>query len=120
MHPIEWCRKENRMTVVLMTEHDNPKDEERNNKKRKFGTEVMRPYWEKLVEEKGIKSEGGNWSDNTGHIIGWYKFETMEDFSKMWDDERWQQMMARWTHFVDNASTRLLRPGLTVPEDLFK
>jgi len=108
------------MPVVQLYEYDNPKDEERSKKMRKFGREVMRPYWEKLVKEKDIKVESSSWADNTGRTIYWTKFETMEDFSKMRDDERWQQMRARWAYFVDNARIRLLRPGLTVPEDLFK
>ena len=106
------------MPVVLMGEWDNPKDEERNEKRLKFGREVATPYWEKLVEEKGIKVKGGVWSDNTGHMIGWREFETMEDFSKMWEDERYQQMWAAWVYLVDNAKIRLLRPTLTIPEDL--
>jgi len=108
------------MPVVQLLEYDISKDEERRNKGRKFGNEVMFPYWKKLVEEKDIKVESSNWSDNTGHKVHWTRFETMEDFSKIRDDERWQQMMARWANFADNVRIRLLRPGLTIPEDLFK
>ena len=106
--------------IIQLFEYDISKDEERRNKGQKFGNEVMFPYWKKLIEEKGIKVESTNWSDNTGHKVGLDKFETMEDFAKAWDDERWQQMMARFANFVDNARIRLLRPGLTIPEDLFK
>ena len=108
------------MTVVLMREWDNPKDPERNRKRLKFSNEVSTPYWEKLFKEKGIKVKYGGWSDNTGHFISWVEFETMEDFAKMWEDERGQQISSRWSHFVDNMRIRLLRPGLTVPEDLWK
>lgn len=108
------------MPVVHLFEYDNPKDEERNNKKRKFASEVMVPYWEKLVKDKNIKVESSGWSDNTGHQVHWSKFETMEDFAKTRDDERWQQMMARWAYLVDNVKIRLLRPGFRLPEDLFK
>ena len=110
----------NGMPVVQLMKWVNTKDEERRKKRYKFQDEVMRPYWDKMVEEKGIKFVGGSWSDNTGNIVHWSKFETIEDFSKMWDDERWQQLRARWAFFVDDLSIRLLRPGLTVPEDLFK
>ena len=71
-----------------------------------------------MVEEKGIKFKGSAWSDNTGHMVGWAEFETMEDFSKMWEDERNQQMWAAWVYLVDSARIRLLRPSLDVPEDL--
>ena len=106
------------MTVVLMGEWDNPKDLERNRKRLKYSNEVWRPYWEKLVKEKGIKFKSSSWSDNTGHIINWIEYETMEDFTKMWEDEGHQQRWAAWTYFVDNARIRLLRPSLTVPEEL--
>ena len=79
------------MPVVQLMEWVNPKDEERRKKRYKFQDEVMMPYWKKMVEEKDIKVKGSDWSDNTGHIVFWSKFETMEDFAKMWDDERWQQ-----------------------------
>ena len=106
------------MTVVLMIEFDYPKDPERDSKRLKYGSEVIEPYWDKLVKEKGIKVESTGWSDNTGHIISWSKFETMEDFAKLWEDEGWQQRVAAFTHLLDNKRIRLLRPSLTVPEEL--
>ena len=120
MRPILWCRKVNGMPVVMLSEYDNPQDEERNKRKRKFSSEVMRPHWEKLLKEKGIKVESSGWSDNTGHMVFWNVFETMEDFAKIWEDEKWQQIRTRWPRFVDNLSYRLMRPALNVPEDLFK
>jgi len=107
------------MPVVLLLEFDNPKDEARNAKRRKFEDEATRPYREKLVEEKGIKAKFSGWADCTGHIVVWWEFETMEDFAKMWNDEKWQQIWARWTYLVDNASIRLLRPSITLPKELF-
>jgi len=106
------------MPVVLLLEWDNPKDEARNEKRRKF-EEVITSYRKTLVEEKGIKLKFSGWADGTGHIVTWWEFETMEDFAKMWNDEKWQQMIARWTYLVDNASVRLLRPAITVPKELF-
>lgn len=106
------------MPVVYLLEWDNPKDEERNEKRLKYEKEILTPYSRKLIKEKNIKVESSDWSDNTGHVVGWLKFETMEDFAKMWNDERQQQMIARWAYLVDNVRTRLLRPLLTIPEDL--
>ena len=120
MRPIQWFRKVNGMPVLLMREWDWSKDEEKREKRLKFQTEVMGPYFEKLVKEKGIKVETSNWSDNTGHKVILRKYETMEDFSKAWDDERWQQIWARYVYFIDNVRIRLLRPGFTVPEDFWK
>ena len=107
------------MPVVLLVEWDNPKCEERNKERLKFQREVWGPYGKKLFEDKGIKEKRSFWADNTGHIVVWREFDSMEDFTKMWEDERNQQMWSRWTHFADNIRYRLLRPSLTVPEDLW-
>ena len=79
----------NALKVVLLVEWDNPKDETRNKKRLKHGSEVGTPYYEKKREE-GIKWEMSGWSDNTGHMIGWHEFETVEDFAKIWNDEEFQ------------------------------
>jgi len=107
------------MKVVLLVEWDNPKDEARDKKGIKFNEEFITPYWES-VEEKGIKITASVWSDNTGHMVGWYELEDLEEFTKWWNDERMQQMWSRWTYLVDNVRIRLLRPGLTIPEDMLK
>ena len=106
------------MPVALLVEADYPKDEERDEKRVKFSKEVLFPHYEKMVEEKGIKTKLSQWSDNTGHMVALWEFETMEEFAKMWNDERWQQIWGRWTFLVDNARIRLLRPAFYIPEDL--
>ena len=57
------------MKVVLMIERHTPKDEERNKKRLKHNYEVLGPYWEKLVDEKGIKVKSNGWADNTGYLV---------------------------------------------------
>lgn len=104
------------MTVVLLWEWDNPKDEARNKKRLKFDREEGAPFWEKKRKE-GIKLKMTSWSDNTGHIVGWMEFETMDDFSKLWEDKEWQQQVTKWSYLVDNVSVRLLRPTITLPEE---
>ncbi len=97
------------MKVVIMCEYDHPKDEERNEKRLKFLNEVAQPYWKNLVKEKDIKLEPSAWTDNTGHAVEWHKFETIEDFAKIWDDVSIQQNLARYSCFVDNMRIRVLR-----------
>jgi hypothetical protein len=58
------------MPVVYLIEFDNPKDEERNEKRLKYGREVVTPYLQKMLKEKDIKVESSEWSDNTGHMVG--------------------------------------------------
>jgi len=106
----------NALKVVLLWEWDNPKDEERNKKRLKHGYEVVAPYLEKKREE-GIKYESSVWSDNTGHMVGWFEYETEEDFVKMWGDDEFHHIMARRAYYVDNASHRLLRPTIRLPEE---
>jgi hypothetical protein len=108
------------MPVVELMEYENPKDEEKNAKRRKFQSKVMRPYWEKLVKAKDIKVESSGWADNTGNMVHWTKFETLEDAAKAWNDPQWQQLRARWAYFANNITIRLLRPSFTIPEDMFK
>jgi hypothetical protein len=79
--------------------------------------EVAQPYWKKLIEEKDIKVEPSVWFDNTGHVVEWHKYETMENFCKFWNDERAQQNWARYAYLVDNMKIRLLRPSVTIPEE---
>jgi len=109
------------MKAVLMIERHTPKDEERNKKRLKHNYEVMGPYWEKLVDEKGINQVGsGAWADNMGYLVNWIEFETMEDFAKLWEDEGWQKLFAQWVKLVDNVRIRLLRPSIKTyegPED---
>lgn len=101
------------MPVVLLVEWDNPKETERNKRHYKWGREVFRPYYEKRRKE-GVKWEASSWADGTGHIIAWHEFETLEDFSKIWNDTEYQEMTARWTYLVDNARARILRPSISV------
>ena len=96
-------------------EWDTPKDDKRNKKRLKYDEEVGTPYYEKKREE-GIKLEITIWSDNTGHMVAWYEFETEKDFAKIWGDEEFQHIMARRAFLVDNASFRLLRPRIRLPE----
>jgi hypothetical protein len=51
-------------------------------------------------------------------MVGWYEFDSIEDLVKTMEDERLQHMVSAWTYLVDNAKRRLLRPSLTIPEEL--
>ena len=104
--------------VVLLIEWDNPRDEERNKKRLKHEWEVSDPHWIKMVKEKDIKVDSSIWAENTGHMYMWMKFETMEDFAKMWNDERHQQIWAQWAKLRENVKNHLLRPEITIPENV--
>ena len=107
------------MSVVLLVEWDNPKDTARNKKRLDLEEDHMKPHLEKLINEKGIRVKVSSWTDNTGHIIHWYKYETMDEFAIMWLDERWQRILVDHSYYVDNTRIRLLGPQINHPEDLF-
>jgi len=107
------------MSVVLLIEWDNPKDTARNRKRLDLEEDNMKPRLEELIEEKGIGVKVSSWTDNTGHIIRWYKYETMDEFAIMWMDERWQFYLAEHSHYVDNTRIRLLRQQINHPEERF-
>ena len=101
------------MSVVVMYKFNTPKKTERNKKRYEFQDKVMRPYWEKKDKEVKVRRTG--WSNGTGFVIGWWEFETLEDFNKVWGDEEFQIMMARYSYFVDNAKMQVLWPSKSIP-----
>ena len=79
----------------------------------------MKPHLEKLIKEKDIGVKASSWTDNTGHIIHWYKYETLNEFAIMWLDEKWQALLADHAYYVDNTRIRLLRQQINRPEERF-
>ena len=106
------------MSVVLMWEHDNAKDEERYRKYAEFVTwrkGLAKKYakyvdlFYKMTQEGKLKYNA--WADNTGHVITWYEFDSIESFAKMWSLDEWHQYMLEANPLVDNVRMRLLRQG---------
>ena len=97
---------------IYILEYDNAKDQERFEKYIEFIREEWLPYVNKLQEDGVCKRSA--FADNTGHIIGIYEFDDLEAFSKVWNDDKWQQLMIRYGQMVDNARTRLCRPSMII------
>ena len=104
------------LTVVLLVEWDNPKEEERLEKRYKFTREVTDPYWQEKMEE-GIVKDVSDWADNTGHRIKWIKFESMDNFAKIWGENEYHRGTTGFSRLVDNLRYRLLRPTIKFNED---
>ena len=102
-----------RMKVVMLVECNTPKETERNKKRYQFSDEHLKPYWDKKDKEVNMNRSG--WSDGSGTVITWMEFETLEDFNKVWGDEEFQILMARWSYNVDNVKIRILRPTHEIP-----
>jgi hypothetical protein len=98
-----------KVTVYLVSEHDNAKDEKRYEDYMKFVAEEWVPYIEKNLSDI---CKITSLSDNTGHIIGIYEFEDLETFGKMWNDKEWMLLMIKASKLVDNNSYRLCRPAI--------
>jgi hypothetical protein len=96
------------MSVYLLWEWTNPKEEERNKKRLQFEVDIMYPYLEKKAKE-GVKMKPLGLTDGTGRILTLMTFETMEDFAKVWDDVEFQKDISRFSYLVDNFTCRILR-----------
>jgi len=103
------------MKVVILLEYKTPKEAERNKKRYKFGDENLTPYFNK--KDKEVKMNRSGWSDGSGTVISWMEFETLEDFNKVWGDEEFQILMARWSYNVDDVKVRILRPTHQIPPE---
>jgi len=101
------------MKVVMLGEFNTPKEPERNKRRYQFADEVGKPYWDK--KDKEVKMKRSGWSNGSGVVIFWWEFETLEDFNKLWGDEEFQILMARWSYFVDNVKIRVLWPSHDIP-----
>jgi hypothetical protein len=56
-----------------------------------------------------VKWKNEDYTDGTNTIGGIGTFETVEDFSKIWGDEEFQDIVSRWSYYVDNCNVRILR-----------
>jgi len=98
------------MECVLCIEFRGPTDEYRS----KQFTEMQKGL-EKQFEPL-IKAGLTMWADNTGTILYWFPFESMEKFAEFYGDMEMQKMMARASGLLDDIKIRLLRPGITISE----
>ena len=98
------------MTVLLLAEWDNPKDETRLKKVNEWESTFM----QRKIEE-GIVKKVSQWTDGSGHIYWIAEFDDIDAYAKVWGEEEFHVKMIRWNRLVDNMSIRLLRPTMSVP-----
>ena len=101
------------MSVYLLWEWENAKEEERTRMRRSHYVEVLRPYYEKKRSE-GVDWESLDLTDGTGRMVRLDRFAGMDDFDRVWNDEFWQKACARYSYFVDNMTVRILRPSILI------
>jgi hypothetical protein len=101
------------VSVYLLWEWENAKEEERTKMRRNHYVEVLRPYYEKKRSE-GVDWESLDLTDGTGRMVRLDKFDDIDDFDKIWNDEEWQKACARYSYFVDNIRVRILRPSILI------
>ncbi len=103
------------MKWVLLVEYRAPKDEAR--WKQLLELQKILEKKEKEWTKAGIIDTGVEiWADNTGRILYWFPFESMEKFGNFYDHEEVQKLMAKASGLLDDISIRLLRPGLDVSD----
>ncbi len=103
-----------KMKVLMSIMWTNPKEPERNKKRNEFAAENFGPYYDKKVKE-GVKWKYSGWSDGSGLMLGLHEFDTLEDINKVWGDEEFQIINARWSYFVDNCKIKIWRPPNQLP-----
>ena len=104
------------MTVGILWEWDNPKDEERNRKRLEKSQEVNE-YFYKIAKEREIKAKYSVWADGTGHVMFWGEYENFDEVAKWWEDEQFQRLFAELGMYVDNFNIRWLRPMIPGVDD---
>ncbi len=96
------------MSMYLLWEWTNPKEEERNKRRYKHLRENLWPYIERKLKE-GVKWEILDLTDCTGRMFALHTFDTIEDFDKVWNDDEYKKLMSQYSYFVDDCSLRILR-----------
>ena len=103
------------MKCVLCVEYTPPRDEARGKQLVEFTEKVVGKFEE--WTKKGLLSPDVTmWADNTGRILYWFPFESMEKFAKYYGSEDVQKLMAVASGLLDDISIRLLRPGIDVKD----
>ena len=97
-----------RMAVVLFSEWDNAKDEPRYTKYLEYSRGKGMEWWRSKVKE-GVVKNITSWADNTGHIILWAEFDSIDSVGKLWKDEGFHNTNREFAPLVDNMKTRLMR-----------
>ena len=95
------------MSVYLLWEWTNPKEEERNNRRLKHEKDWLYPYFGKKQQEGIVQVLG--LSDGTGRITALFTFENMDEFDKIWNDMEFKKGIAQMSYLVDNFTSRVLR-----------
>lgn len=99
------------MKCVLCIEYRSPKDEARG--KQLLDLQKKLEGKQKEWTKAGLISpDVALWADNTGRIMYWFPFESMEKFAKFYGNMEVQKLMAISSGVLDDISIRLLRPGI--------
>jgi hypothetical protein len=98
------------MKTVILTELKAPRDPKKLERYLKYLKEEQSPYLENL-SKTDIKYSMSVWNDNSGVTLIWIEFETVEDFSQVWEDMDFQRLMSHRALLVE-CKMRILRPGI--------
>ncbi|MFW9925392.1 MAG: hypothetical protein ACFFDM_01355 [Candidatus Thorarchaeota archaeon] len=61
--------------------------------------------------KKGIIKDFHSWTDNTGHFIVFFLFESIEKFAKLWNEPEFHNFLGESSLFLENMRIRLMRPA---------
>jgi hypothetical protein len=101
------------MKVWFVMEVETYKDDAKRKKYYEY-LNTFRSLYEKKHE--GVEYEFlGGWSDNPGCVMYVYEYESVEEFSKVWSDEEYQQELVKLRNHCDALKIRVMRPTVRVP-----
>ena len=93
--------------VALFAEWDAPKTN-------------IEPYMKLMTEssaafanwlKEGIIEDFHSWTDNTGHYVVFFLFETIEKYAELWNKKEFHDFIGNGSMFVDGMRIRLMRPA---------
>ena len=61
--------------------------------------------------KEGIIKDFSSWTDNTGHYIAIFMFESIEKFAQLWNQEEFHRFLSEGSGLISNMKIRLLRPA---------
>jgi hypothetical protein len=63
------------------------------------------------MQKKGIIKDFHSWTDNTGHFIVFFLFESIEKFAELWNEPDYHKYISEGSMFLENMRLRLMRPA---------
>ena len=61
--------------------------------------------------KEGIIKDFHSWTDNTGHYMVFFLFESIEKFAQLWNQDDFHEFLSEGSGLIDGVRLRLMRPA---------